>query len=794
VGTVAGLELVGFQAYACVSCHTWNGRLLNESDPGAIGPDLTRVVGRIRRDWFERFLDDPARSHPGTPMPAIFQRGKAATLRSVLDGDPGKQKDALWSYFALGAAAPSPRPPPPLPVPAPAPGEPVMVAQIPLRVPLADRPLESVSILTSAGDLLVYDLQTATPHSFLTGAQILRHIQGRQRWFAAKGQATSLVAEEPFVLVIGGKSQAPTGHTFDGYDRLSDGVRLRRQVEFPAGTLALEDTLRLTSRGGQRRLERTLRCGAVPAGAVVRLRQRVSGAATIGAEKGTVEGSASDGVFAAVLTPDTERSAVAVLRCDLPPARAVPAWAARPLPDPGRPEGPLVRPGYRAIAYPRPRTVSGEDRIMPGAIAVNPRDGRVFIASLKTGELFVLRDPTGDGRSARFDNYAHGLFQDALSMLAEPDALYVLHRRNLTRISESRPGQADRFDRVAALAHGTADSYDYAYGLVRERSGAFVLSYAPYANRTLPGSGSALRLRPGHKPEAVAFGFRNPLGWCSGPEGEVFFTDNQGEWVATNKLCHLVPGRFYGFPNTAQKETTKLPLARPTVWVPYDWARSINGVTYDNTGGKFGPFAGQFFLAELMFGGAIIRADVEKVNGQYQGCCFPFWGKGLLGPLTLAFDPRGRLYVGSITEPGWMAQPDRGGLFRLDFTGTTPFEMRSIHVQPDGFRIDFTAPVNAKTAADPASYQVEHYRYEYTGAYGSPELDLTRVPVKRVVVAADGRSAVLHTAALVRDRVYRVSAPGVRSPSGERLVHPTGVYTLNEIPPGAGGTDTAPGR
>ncbi len=788
VATVAGLELVGFQAYACVSCHSWNGRLLSESDPGAIGPDLTRVVGRIRRDWFERFLDDPARSHPGTPMPAIFQRGKPATLRSVLDGNPGKQKDALWSYFALGSAAPSPKPPPPLPVPAPAPGAPVLVAQIPLRVPPTDKPLESVSVLSSAGDLLVCDLDAAAPHSFFTGAQILRHVQGRLRWFAGTGRGTSLATDEPLMLVMAGKPQAPTAHTFDGYDRLSEGVRLRWRVTCPAGTMTVADTLRLTSSDDRRRLERTLRCGTVPAKATVRLRQRVPGAATVTAEKGTVEGTARNGVFESVLAPDAERNAVAVLRCELPPARPVPAWAAKPLPDPGRPDGSLVRPGYRAIAYPRPRTVSGEDRIMPGAIAVHPRDGRVFVASLKTGELFVLRDPTDDGRSARFDNYAHGLFQDALSMLAERDALYVLHRRNLTRISESRPGHADRFDRVAALAHGTADSYDYAYGLVRDRSGAFVLSYAPYANRTLPGSGAALRLRAGRKPEAVAFGFRNPLGWCSGPEGEVFFTDNQGEWVATNKLCHLVPGRFYGFPNTAQKETAKLPLARPAVWVPYNWARSINGVTYDNTGGKFGPFAGQFFLAELMFGGAIIRADVENVNGQYQGCCFPFWGKGLLGPLTLAFDPRGRLFVGSITEPGWMAQPDRGGLFRLDFTGATPFEMRSIHVQPHGFRIDFTTPVNPKTTADPASYQVEHYRYEYTGAYGSPELDRTRVPVKRVVVAGDGRSVVLYTAALVRDRVYRISAPGVRSRLDERLVHPTGVYTLNEIPRVAGGT------
>jgi hypothetical protein len=216
--------------------------------------------------------------------------------------------------------------------------------------------------------------------------------------------------------------------------------------------------------------------------------------------------------------------------------------------------------------------------------------------------------------------------------------------------------------------------------------------------------------------------------------------------------------------------------------VPYGWAKSLNGVTYDGTGGKFGPFAGQLFLAELMFGGSILRADVEKVNGVYQGACFPLWGPGLLGPVTLAFDPKGRLWVGGITEPGWMAQPDRGALFRVDFTGEVPFEMQSIRVRPRGFRIVFTRPVSPETARTAAAYQVESYRYEYTGAYGSPELDRARLAVERVEVAADGCSVELITAPLVKDRVYLLQAGGVRSAKGEALVHPVGAYTLNEIP------------
>jgi glucose/arabinose dehydrogenase/cytochrome c2 len=786
LGPLFGPRLAGFQGYACVSCHAWAGRMLADPDPAAMGPDLTHVAGRIRRDWFDRYLEAPARVHPGTPMPAILPKGQAAPLPSVLDGDPGKQKEALWSYFALGKDAPSPKPAPPMPVAGPEPGEPPVVAQVPVRLP-DGATVEGLCVLYDSHDLLVYDLGAGALHGGFVGARIARGVQGRLRTFSITGTVVgSGFRADPAVQLVGrGKPEVAAERILHGYDRLPDGVRIRWQVLFPAGSVDIAETLRLAKDRGKRRLLHEYRLSGVPAGLSVEVRTRVAGSpdVEVRAVVGEARGGTADGVFRAVLVPDERHAAAAILRRDLPAAATPPAVERTVLADPGQAEGTLERPGYRAIPYPRPKTASGEDRVVPSALAVDPQDGRVFVASMKTGEIFVVRDPTGDGRQARFDNYARGLFQEAFSMLAEPGALYVLHRRNLTRITDGNSdGVADRFDRVAALPHGVAATYDYGYGLVRDRGGAFVFTYAPYANHHLPGSGSALRLVPGQPPREVAFGFRNPLGWCSGPQGDVFFTDNQGDWVATNKLCHLAEGRFYGYPHRARPRDAGRAQGKAAVWVPYGWAKSINGVAYDNTEGKFGPFAGQFFLAELMFGGGIVRASLEKVNGEYQGACFPFWGKGLLGPLTLAFDPRGRLWVGGITEPGWMAQPDRGALFRIDFTGKVPFEMQTIRVRPDGFRIVFTEPVSPRTAGDPASYQVEHYRYEHTGAYGSPELDRARSAVERVEMSADGRSVDLVTAPLVKDRVYLIQAPGVRSAKGEALVNPAGAYTLNEVP------------
>ena len=130
-----------------------------------------------------------------------------------------------------------------------------------------------------------------------------------------------------------------------------------------------------------------------------------------------------------------------------------------------------------------------------------------------------------------------------------------------------------------------------------------------------------------------------------------------------------------------------------------------------------------------------------------------------------------------------MAQPDRGALFRIDFTGQVPFEMQSIHVRPRGFRVVFTTPVDQATADDPTSYRLEHYRYEYTGAYGSPELDRTRGEGRKGRGRGGRQERGADDGAAGEGSRVSVDARGVRSATGKRLVHPTGAYTLNEIPP-----------
>ncbi|MGE3808976.1 MAG: hypothetical protein AB7K24_30300, partial [Gemmataceae bacterium] len=378
LGSLAGAQLIGFQGYSCVSCHIWDGKSLSQADPGAIGPELTRVPGRIRRDWFDRFLENPARAHPGTPMPGVMPKGEKPLLPLVLDGNAQKQKDALWAFLMLGKKAPSPKPPPPLPVIAPAAGSPALVAQIPIKLPGGTN-VESICVLTGDHYLAILDVGSGRLVDVFTTAQILREVRGRVRIFLADGKPLSAGDIEPGLELVAGKKAGPHARTFRAYDRLEDGVVLHWDTE-GAGTLI--ESVRIVAEEKEHFLVRRWSVSALPADGTLRLRSRQGGKLKVLEGSGNAA-SLKEGGLEITLTADKEGKAAGELRVALP-ASAVPVAIERTvLPDPGAVEGSLERPGFRAIAYPRPKTAAGDDLVMPSAVAVDPETGKVFIASMK---------------------------------------------------------------------------------------------------------------------------------------------------------------------------------------------------------------------------------------------------------------------------------------------------------------------------------------------------------------------------------------------------------------------------
>ena len=74
------------------------------------------------------------------------------------------------------------------------------------------------------------------------------------------------------------------------------------------------------------------------------------------------------------------------------------------------------------------------------------------------------------------------------------------------------------------------------------------------------------------------------------------------------------------------------------------------------------------------------------------------------------------------------------------------------------------------------------WTYIYQSKYGSPEVDQATPVIKSATLSGDGKSVRLVINGLVKGRVHRLSSPGVRSASGNKLWHQDAYYTLNEIP------------
>ncbi len=84
----------------CLSCHGIGPKAATKVFE-APAPNFKFTRARIRRDYFERWVRSPLRVEPGTKMPQFFQDGRTQ-LTEILDGDAGKQIDALWQYLLEG--------------------------------------------------------------------------------------------------------------------------------------------------------------------------------------------------------------------------------------------------------------------------------------------------------------------------------------------------------------------------------------------------------------------------------------------------------------------------------------------------------------------------------------------------------------------------------------------------------------------------------------------------------------------------------------------------------------------
>jgi glucose/arabinose dehydrogenase len=452
--------------------------------------------------------------------------------------------------------------------------------------------------------------------------------------------------------------------------------------------------------------------------------------------------------------------------------------------------------------------------VPPGQVleagAFEPLPGGKVAVGTRRGEVWVIDnayDP--DPARAKFTRFAHGL-HEVLGLAYRDGWLYVTQRPDVTRIKDSDgDGKADLFEVVAEGWEVSGDYHEYAIGSKFDKAGNIWIALCLTGSFTSDAKyrGWAGKVTKDGKWVPTTSGVRSPGGVGLNAAGDVFYTDNQGPWNGTCHLKHITEGGFVGHPGGFKwykepdakhlggapkepksggrivAEAKKIPqLVPPAVSFPYGkMGQSAAGLDCDLSGGKFGPFEKQLFVGDQTHS-TVMRVFLEKVNGRYQGACFPFragFGSGVV-PVRQGAD--GSLFVGG-TNRGWGSRgPKPFSVERLVWTGKTPFEIREMRAKLDGFELVFTKPVDPEAAGDVKSYAMKTYTYIYQATYGSPEVDETKPVLTKAVVGKDGKSVRLLVKGLQEGHIHDLAAKGVRSAGGEALLHPEAYYTLNYIP------------
>ena len=459
-----------------------------------------------------------------------------------------------------------------------------------------------------------------------------------------------------------------------------------------------------------------------------------------------------------------------------------------------------------------------------GGLAFRP-DGKL-LACTRRGEVWLIENPTSDSLAdVKFSRFASGLHEPLGLWVQDNHTVFAVQRPELTKLIDRGDGVAGDFTTVCDKWGVSGDYHEFAFGPARDKYGNFYITlnvgFSGGHQAKAAWRGWCVKVSPDGKMEPYAYGLRSPNGINFAPDGELFYTDNQGEWVATNKLHHLEKGKFYGHqaglrwvkqspfadqPDTvasgmwydgtvpAQKKWHDLakfiPWVEPTpvypaidppcIWFPYGrMGQSASEPVWDTTGGKFGPFAGQCFVGDQTKS-TVMRVALEKVNGVYQGACFPFRSGLQCGVNRLAFAPDGSLMVGE-TNRGWGSLGGKPyGLQRIAFDGKDPFEIHHIAITKDGFDLVFTKPLDPKSVGTkPVS--VSSFTYLYYSNYGCPEIDTRYETVGKPRLSADGKTLSVSVGGRKKGRIYEIRLEGLVAVDGEKVLHPEAYYTINEL-------------
>lgn len=826
---IAGTRLVTTSGFGCTSCHQVGSAQPAKATAAARGPQLVGLDSRLRRVWFDRWVRNPSRIVPRMEMPSV-----QLPVGGVLDQKLDKQLAAVWLVLNTPGFEP--------PLSAPVrilrhSGKEQDTSAPWVLTDVLKTPTQTYSRPFAVGFAnrhnVLFDAESGSLSAWWLGDFAQQITQGKT-WFWQPGGAViagndktslsewSLQLKSQEVLSPTAAPQfisIPESWSLqDSPSALTSQITWKHAYQFTlpssssengtAASVMVHEKLRKASNGFYREFQ--WNPSTLPAESVLRLVPH--------AGLGKVKSLSADGNL---LTLEGESRVQ--LKIESPSELRFQADGSLLLKDhtqvalkyttpletdtaPEETQTPFVAtdeylplqlgPGLVAQRLPLP----GE--IMPTGLALDA-DNDLYFCTLK-GEVFkakISQLRKNKNRSLEFSKLADGL-PAPYGIAVHQGQVDVLTKPALLRLNP-------RTSEIVSLCSDwgyTTDYHDWAVGLVPESDGVYIAALPAQQDERSPAAarhrGECVRLAPtGENPtqyrlEEISRGHRFPMGIARLFNGDIFVTDNQGNYNPYNELNHVKPGRHFGFINSLDRPAAKLHPPQVTsaaIEIPHPWTRSVNGLCLlslqnpEASQRAFGPFAGDLLGCEYDTR-RIVRMTLDPVGDTYQGGVYPFTQvpegleQGLLGPLVAAVSPSGEILVGNIRDSGWGAGNNIGDIVSLSIDAQKlPGGIRRIHPTKAGFEIEFLRPIDLQAASLATNYRITSARRESTPAYGGPDLQ-QRTETVQSVTLSDGRMrATLSLAELREGFVYEFQLKNLM-PKGQTFFPAEAFYTLRFKP------------
>jgi hypothetical protein len=824
--TLAGKRLVGTDGFSCTSCHQVGSVLPVKAPPAARGPSLSLPQERLRKTWFDRFVRNPARIVPRMEMPTV-----QTPVRGVLADKLDDQLAAVWQVLSTPGFEP------PLP-------EPVRTLRFYSNEDnQGKQPLLITDLIEHDGQTLeraaliglpnrhniLFDFATNRLLAWSQGDLARQRTKGKNWYWEPAGSVlldTGLKRSE-FELELDG----------DVYEAVSDGQWLIEPAKWRLDdesvtfeylqtfrkskgnakdhvTVLIKQTMKPFEDTNGRGLTRHWMIDRLPERArlIVRLvdlkgKQPV----TVKQRYGEVRLETPRGVVLLEHERRIQTLPDGGMRIffDRPsPLSQVELWARyrTSLPSdeyhaPRPPPIPFIQPPVTIAPGLSGERLTLPTDIMPTALAWRP-NGDLVIASLK-GHVMSFPRESLTTTSPQGELLADGLAAP-YGIQAGSDYVDVVTKYGLLRLNRNSKDGASEALTVASGWGYTSDYHDWAVGLPRDAAGNYYLALPCYQDNRSEAAkrlrGSVLKLSP-RRPtpddqrlfgiEQLTLGHRFPMGMALNAREELFVSDNQGNYNPFNELNHVKPSAHFGFVNKGEKAPES--HVAPTIAIPHPWTRSVNGICFLETPRKlaangkkiFGPLEGHLVGCEYDTK-RLIRMSLQKVAGDYQGCCYPLTvptpaEEAPLGPICCEVSPAGELFIGSIRDSGWGAGNNIGEVIRVRFDesqlGHGLAEMRATAT---GFELDFFQPVAKALAEDAGNYSLNSYRRESTPAYGGSDIDRRTEKVAAAQLSPDGKRVTLTVPQLRAGYVYELHLKSL-APNGATFFPAEAHYTLRQL-------------